>query len=525
MNKMLVNALALRNKGLSVIPVGADKKPLISWLEFQSRIATGVEVEGWWEKYPEAQLGIVTGKISGITVVDVEAEGDWNFLPQDTLISKTGGGGRHYFFKYEEGVKNSTRIRDFVDIRGEGGYVIAPPSVSSKGDYKWINTSPTIPFPKELFEIKSNTLQGNYKKYDTEYNGFSEGQRNDEMARYIGHLLAKIHPTEQETIAWQLVKSANQKNTPPLDEYELRSVFESIASAEGANSTERWYREQDTVEFEKKDDYKLRYTWGTEELDNNFAIIKRSNFAVVGAARSEGKTTYTFDMACKNASLGHKVVYISLEMEGYEIKQDFARKYSGITIPEERDYNIPEHKQKAFQRKIDEIDKIKTLHFEGVRRGEGTTWRHITGLISKYPDVDLVYIDNLDLIEGSEIENDLTRQKNIVKNIMRFTVGNNIPIFLIHHYRKKSGKTYGMDELSGSGKISDGADIIVKITRNKDPEAEYPEKYKSKIYLQKARGYNEASKEIYFIKGTFVDYPDNSNSPGDDIDVNKIKWN
>jgi len=253
---------------------------------------------------------------------------------------------------------------------------------------------------------------------------------------------------------------------------------------------------------------KKRYTWGTRNLDTSLAIIKPGNFIVVGAARSQGKTTFTFDMACKNAILGHKVVYISLEMEGQDIKEDFARKYSGITIEEEYDYKIPEYKMIAFKQKIITMESIKNLHFEGIRRGQNTLWDTVVAIVDKYENPDLVFIDNLDLIEGNENERELDKQKRIVKSIMSFTTERNIPLVLIHHYRKRnSGKDYGMDELGGSGKISDSADRVLKISRNSDPDAPYPERFLSRIYLQKGRGYHEATASIYFIRGSFVDNP------------------
>jgi hypothetical protein len=92
---------------------------------------------------------------------------------------------------------------------------------------------------------------------------------------------------------------------------------------------------------------------------------------------------------------------------------------------------------------------------------------------------------------------------------MGFTSEKQIPIVLIHHYRKQSGKNVGsaatLDDLSGSMKIVDGADRIINISRNRDPEAPYPEKFKSRIYLQKGREYPDALRDIFFIQGSFVD--------------------
>ena len=90
---------------------------------------------------------------------------------------------------------------------------------------------------------------------------------------------------------------------------------------------------------------------------------------------------------------------------------------------------------------------------------------------------------------------------------MAFTADKQIPIVLIHHYRKSNqkGGIANVDDLSGSKKIVDGADRVLNISKNQDSEAEYPEKYKSTIYLQKGREYPDSIASIYFIKGTFED--------------------
>ncbi len=191
-NAMKISAKYYIENGMSLIPVSSNKKPLIEWKEFQERCATVEEFDKWVEMFPNMQVGIVTGKISGIIVVDIEEGGDTSWLPP-TAIVKTGGGGYHYYYSYIEGVRNKTRIKHLTDIRGDAGYVLAPPSCSDKGKYLWQVKTKPVPFPKHLFETPEITQ---YTKVDSDFSGFESGQRNNEMARYIGHLLAKIHPTE-----------------------------------------------------------------------------------------------------------------------------------------------------------------------------------------------------------------------------------------------------------------------------------------------------------------------------------------
>jgi hypothetical protein len=129
-NPMYKLALSYLYRGWSILPCGKDKRPLVPWKAYQENYPTPDEVKKWFELYPEAQVGIITGAISNLTVVDVEKGGDPSFLPQDTMIVSTGGGGYHYFFKFEPAMSNKARIKKLVDIRSEGGYVVAPGSGS-----------------------------------------------------------------------------------------------------------------------------------------------------------------------------------------------------------------------------------------------------------------------------------------------------------------------------------------------------------------------------------------------------------
>src|SRR3990167_6806755 len=108
--KLLQYALDSPKKGISVIPVGKNKIPLLPWKGFQEHFATEDEVKKWFETYDDPQIGFVTGKISNLLVIDIEKGGDPSFLPQETTIVGTGGGGYHYYFLFEEGVMNKARI-------------------------------------------------------------------------------------------------------------------------------------------------------------------------------------------------------------------------------------------------------------------------------------------------------------------------------------------------------------------------------------------------------------------------------
>ena len=527
-NSLIKIAKTALGYGWSLIPVSDDKMPLLPWKEFQSRRASETEVMAWFEKYPTMQLGVVTGQISNLTIVDQEAGADFNSIKDRTFKVETGGKGIHWYFQYDSDFKNAVRLLPLTDVRSEGGYCVLVGSQTKKGKYTILDGSPVAKMSAQTKEMlltgkKVNTFINVFDKVNSytgpkqgDYDGFGLGQRNEQMTKYIGHILAKVHPSEWQTLAWDKIKEANLRNSPPLPERELMASFMSIATREKSSGTTRWYQEEKTVvsyvdKLPVKKEYRPRYTWGTRGLDTAFAIIKRGNFIVLGAKSGSGKTTFAFDMAQKNALLGHHVLFLSLEMDEKEVKDAVARRRAGITVEEELDYKIPEKKQKHFESKLSEINAIPKLYFRGVRRGGGLRWEQILEIIYGYEELDLIFIDNLDLIEGNRGENDLERQKRIVKAIMGFTSEKQIPIVLIHHYRKTLGKdsqkTSTLDDLSGSMKIVDGADRIISVARNRDTEAKYPLKYQSLVYLQKGREYSDAIKKVYFIHGTFVDTP------------------
>ncbi len=156
---MLQSALKYKKMGYSVIPVNPSideeqgKKAFISWTEFQSRIASEDEIKTWWGKWPKAMIGIVTGKISRIMAVDSDTKEAIDkaeeLIPESLTvpICITPKNGRHYHFRYTNGFRNSND--GLLHVRGEGGYIIVPPSkrLDGKG-YSWVGESDLSDLPE-----------------------------------------------------------------------------------------------------------------------------------------------------------------------------------------------------------------------------------------------------------------------------------------------------------------------------------------------------------------------------------------
>jgi len=243
--KMYELAISYLHRGWSILPCGKNKIPLIPWRDLQTKFPTEEEVRGWFQQFPDAQVGIITGRLSNLTVVDFEKGADPSNIPQETMIVSTGGQGYHYYYLYEEGVTNKARILPLVDYRSEGGFVVAGGSVSEKGPYTILQDVPLLPFPGDLlpknkkvdiFQYPEKTSSHNFEKRAfKDYQGFGKGQRNDEMARYIGYVLSQIHPSDWDGEGWQIILAANQKNTPPLASTELLATFNSLKGTEKRN--------------------------------------------------------------------------------------------------------------------------------------------------------------------------------------------------------------------------------------------------------------------------------------------------
>jgi hypothetical protein len=129
----------------SVIPIKPRAKvPMIPWQDYQVSLPEETEVMEWFTQWPDANVGIVTGKVSGITVVDTDTDAGYGailkYLPPLFLTPtvRTQKGGRHLYFKYVPGLSNKVRVIDGVDVRGDGGFVVAPPSEGEYGEYTWV---------------------------------------------------------------------------------------------------------------------------------------------------------------------------------------------------------------------------------------------------------------------------------------------------------------------------------------------------------------------------------------------------
>jgi hypothetical protein len=126
------------------------------------------QIRRWWTKRPYANIGIATGPVSGLYVIDVDCDkgGEIESLEpynlseiMDTASVRTGGGGYHFYLKCAEPLPNTgNKLATHVDTRGLNGYVVAPPSRTAKGEYAWETRDQETLEPIEPVEMPPELL-------------------------------------------------------------------------------------------------------------------------------------------------------------------------------------------------------------------------------------------------------------------------------------------------------------------------------------------------------------------------------
>lgn len=121
-------------------------------------------IRRWWQDNPTAMVGVPTGERIGAWVLDIDPrhdghntlvalEQEYEPLPS-TLTATTASGGKHYYFRHVQGVRNRGNLGPGIDVRGDGGYVIAPGSVTAAGGkYEWDNDLSPQPAPQWLLDL------------------------------------------------------------------------------------------------------------------------------------------------------------------------------------------------------------------------------------------------------------------------------------------------------------------------------------------------------------------------------------
>ena len=217
-------------------------------------------VKAWWSDYKKANIGIATGGAHGIVVIDIDrnhtpgVDGEETLKELETKLGPlpetaevlTPNGGRHLYFSYPAGynIRNAEGGQQKppipgIDIRGNGGYVVAPPSTINGKKYEWeVSAYPNEVGFAELPESWKKWLH-NLKEKDTrgdqpQQNHIGEGARNSSVFRFACSLRAQSVP--EESIREQTHAFNKNDCVPPLDDSEVeRCIASALKYAPGTS--------------------------------------------------------------------------------------------------------------------------------------------------------------------------------------------------------------------------------------------------------------------------------------------------
>ena len=256
-NKLLKFALNYAEHGIAVFPVVPNGKRPLTEHGCHDATTDPDTIRDWWRRTPNANIGVATGIEHGLIVIDVDIDrntgkyGDetlryleekYGQLP-DSWQVLTPSGGSHNYFKAPAGIdiaNSASTIGKNIDVRGAGGYVVAPPSSVNGRFYTWEASS--IPKETELAELptawvkliqgtpkesKEQTTKG--KKNSAKFEApeiIGEGSRNATLFKWAASDRARGY--QEEEILAHLVATNALRCDPPLPEEELHTIVRSV---------------------------------------------------------------------------------------------------------------------------------------------------------------------------------------------------------------------------------------------------------------------------------------------------------
>lgn len=252
-------ALDLANRGFKIFPCVTRGKNPLTMHGCKDATDDPDQVAEWWHRWPGANIGIATG--GGLVVVDVDCKDgkdgtgsleEWQRVHggfPDTLISRTGSGGFHLFYEVEDSstIKNAVEIIGGVDIRSDGGYVIAPPSIHESGRrHEWVTDGIDVAFANDsVMKLLHNKKQSSIQRIRP---GEMIRRNRNNTLYFMARRLQDLGLLDETIIA--AVMNENEHHClSPLPEREIMNTIKSALNNEKGEIRRKSKRER-RMEFD-----------------------------------------------------------------------------------------------------------------------------------------------------------------------------------------------------------------------------------------------------------------------------------
>lgn len=512
------------SRGWRVFPcVPHDKLPMVKWRE--QATTEDAMIAGWWDTQPDANIGLMAGRESGLVVLDVDPAhgGEASLralaalhgeLPA-TPVSKTGGGGKHYLLAHPGvDIRNSAgRLGPGLDIRGDGGYIVAPPSVHPSGArYTWDaaylpSKTELAPMPEWMIQLLIAPEPAQREKPQGEA-VYVSGGRNTALTSLAGTM--RRRGMGETAILNALLAENDTRCFPPLEAPEVETIAFSVARYE---PTAPPVVEQPAAQPTSAVDGFLSLIsslnsptafvqTGVPLLDKQIGGLAKAQLTIVAARPSVGKTTFCWQIARNVAAAGHRVLFFSLEMAGLALWRKAAFGIAGITYADFMNQQVPAGTLERLQQEIipELIDAYN--HDLFIYDHGRTSSEVIRQLVADYKP-ELVIVDHLAKVTDAH-ESEVRRLGLITTAMKDLSKTADCAMVVIHHLNRmvehRDKKEPQLADLRDSGNVEQDADVVIMPYRPDYYDIhEQAQRYSETLFLVRKNREGEAGQRLGLV--------------------------
>lgn len=462
------------------------------------------QIMNWWTADQKSNIGILTENNFCVLDIDVGENKNGNEslallietygeLPE-TLIATTGSGGTHYFFKYsgDETLSCRTNIVDSIDFKGNGGYIVAAPSLHESGNiYSWNNDNQLAEIPEWLVDmvlnksklIKNTTINQpsvnshcqNKIHNLSNYSG-KKGDRNEVLFK-LGSSMREKYGFDENQL-FECLNGFNNSFNEPLNNLEVKNIAIGICNSYAAGTiidqnnvlvTEDNGNDLLNNLFEKCKQMETGNLLGWalnkfKQIANNIDGIQSGFYLIPGEAGS-GKTMFLVNLFLDIIQSNKDVTgyYISLDDPSSTIIYRSLACMSGVTINEVQKLkgSINENKVSRAKDKLSNLFKEKQINLFDISKVQ-----HIDQLKALAKQASLkkekffIMIDgvyNLGVGNHGEARNENIKRANQLKELSDVY---DIPLICTAEVRKSDGKSKGSRVLTNNDIMESGKYIF-----------------------------------------------------------------
>ena len=485
MNEICEAALKYAGKGWSVFPVKKNKTPYTA-NGFHDATTDPSIITRWWKRWPKANVAIATGSLShGLTVIDIDIDKnkgiygnesfkDWcdeQGIFIDSLNAVTGRGGKHLYFISSYPYGSKIGVLKGVDIKGEGGYIIAPPSIHENGNPYYFDgdedeeeivcvqeDSDVEYFLNEMCDTSDNDKPP-LQIPDT----VNEGSRNDVIFKMASSMQAKGF---DDGMILSICQGYNEKNcNPPLDDDELQTIVNNVITRYQKGASKQ--PDQDaqptiTKEFpplQSANDIKNKVM---EELKVYIGVDSEVPFLVEGTCILSSKPKIGKSWFCNNLC---KAITDGKDFLGYKVNQCHVLYFDLETV---------EQLQQKRLKKMSQEDYAEGFWISSERYliGEGFE-EMIANYMEQDPKIGVIIVDVFQKIRKPKKANESDYESTYkeIGILNELAKKYHISIILVCHDRKNVEDSDPFSNILGSTALQGATDqmIVMYKTRFDDP--------------------------------------------------------